>query len=324
MRLVAMAGLIIALGAYPCTVSAGVGKVAKHAGTSVKLPQRIAQPLATAAAAGLIFFASTLPMPEGVSSRQGAVVFAAEGGEEEDVWQKLRAKPSAHQRAVFYLVVDLFELWRVAHISYVGDDSDGKPLFVGLRNHILFGTKPIFRRALTSLVGHDGLVQENIDIEEIAYFPSRATVPYFDITLLKIHGLDMSDYEPLTVASNVAPDSDLQMLSYRVDLANDVLHFFSYPLRYRFCHAGAVVEYANHPVLLHTCSIPRTPAVSGSPLFSDSDAPDLLAFYLSTYKDGFDYAVPLPDELTQLLNGTLAVDATDKMTTSWGAFKGQR
>ena len=83
--------------------------------------------------------------------------------------------------------------------------------------------------------------------------------------------------------------------------------------------------YAKHPVLLHTCSIPYTPAVSGSPLLSDSDVPDLIAFYMGTHdEEGLDYAVPLPDALTQLLNSTLAVAAMDKMTTSWGALKQRR
>ncbi len=324
MRLVSLVAalLVITIGMCPNVGSAMVSKAVAPVGTGIKLPQRIAKHLAMAA--GLILLASPLRLPEEVSNRQGAVVFAAEEGEKEDVWHKLRTKPAAHQRAVFYLVVDLFEHWRVAHVGYVGEDHDGEPLFVGLRNHILHGNNPVFDFALTSLVGHDGLVQENVDIEEVASFPSSAAVPYFDITLLKIHRLDMSDYEPLTLANGAAQGSALQMLSYRVDLATDLLHFFSYPLRYRACQAGAVVMQAEHPVLLHTCSIPYSPAVAGSPLFNDGDTPALIAVYAGTYKDGFDYAVPLPLELTQLFNGTLAVVAADKMTTSWGALKRSR
>lgn len=319
MRLIAMAYLAMVLCLSPCLSKAGIGKAVKQVSRGVKMPQKIAM----AMAAGLIFFAGTLPLPEGVGDRQGVVVFAAEDGKEEDVWRKLRANPPAHQRAVFYLVVDLFEHWRVSHLGYVGDDHDGKPLFVGMRNHVLFGGDPIFNFAVTSLIGHQGLIQENIDIEEVDYFPSSATVPYFDITLLKIHGLDMSNYEPLTLANSVAQESALQMLSYRVDLADDILHFFAYPLRYRPCRAGEVVMYAEHPVLLHTCSIPHSPAVAGSPLFSDDgDTPSLVALYISSHnKDGFDYAVPLPRELTQLLSGKLAVSGANKAATSWGALK---
>ena len=318
---VSAAGLLIAFGMCPNWSSASVSKAVTQVSASMKLPQRTVRHLATVVAAGLIFSASTLTTPQDASNGQGAVVFAANDGEEEDVWHKLPAQPAAHQRAVFYLVVDLFEYWRVAHVAYVGDDHDGKPLFVSLRNHIISDNKPVFGSAVTSLVGHDGLVQENIDIEEVAHFPSNATVPYFDITLLKIHALDMSDYEPLSLAHGVYAEHAVQMLSYRVDLAADLLHFFAYPLRYRPCHAGAVVMMAEHPVLLHTCSIPHSPAVAGSPLFSTGDTPALVALYISTYKDGFDYAVPMPFELIHRFSDTLAVTASDKMTTSWGALK---
>lgn len=321
---VSAVGLLITFGLCPDWSSASVSKAVTQVSTGMKLPQRMAHGLATAVAAGLIFSAGSLTdtlTTEDVSNRQGAVVFAAADGEDEDVWHKLSRKPAAHQRAVFYLVVDLFEYWRVAHVTYVGDDHDGEPLFVSLRNHIISDEKPIFRSAVTSLVGHDGLVQENIDIEEVDYFPSNATVPYFDITLLKIHALDMSDYEPLPLAHGVYAERAVQMLSYRIDLAADLLHFFDYPLRYRTCHAGAMAMMAKHLVLLHTCSIPHTPAVPSSPLFSTDDTPALIALYIGTYKNGFDYAVPMPFELIHLLSDTLAVTASDKMTTSWGKLK---
>ena len=122
MRSVAMAGLIIALCAYPCTGSAVVGKAAKHAGTSLKLPQRIAQHLATAVAAGLIFFSGTVPLPilEDMNSRQGGVVFAAEDGEDEDVLQKLRAKPLTPTRSVYLELTCLNS--GVAHITMSAND----------------------------------------------------------------------------------------------------------------------------------------------------------------------------------------------------------
>ena len=236
---------------------------------------------------------------------------------DEPVWFELKSTPLAHRQAVFYLLIDLFDNWRVIHVNYVGDDHDGEPLFVGLRTYTRFGDDPVFRFAVSALVGHEGLVQENINVEEVAFFPSNATTPYFDITLLKIHDLDMSAYEPIQMTNHVELLADVEMLSYRIDLAANLLEFFDYPLRYRQCESGKMTSVQQQTMMTNNCSIPYTPAVTGSPIFSDKH--ELLGLYVGWLDEERHLAITMPKVLLDL--NAFAVDKKDKLPTLWGQLK---
>lgn len=302
--LLMLASLCVAVPmAYPMTAS--------RAAKQTKLLPRLQQHLLAVATVGLTFFAAVAPVNAGDNAADKVME------DENKDWFKLKTNPPAHQQAVFYFLIDMFEHWRVVHANYVGDDRDGKPLFVSLRVYTRFGDDDVFRFAVSSLVDHEGLVQENIDVEEIEFFPSKATVPYFDITLLKIHDVDMSAYKPIKMTHQVKLFADLEMLSYRIDLADNLLEYFNYPLRYRNCRSGDMANVDNHLLLTNTCSIPYTPAVTGSPIFSDKH--ELLGLYVGWLDDERHLAVAIPKELLDLQ--AFAINKKDKLPVLWGELK---
>lgn len=309
-----MALLLNAPVAYPA------GKV--HPNLSPRLKQHVL----AAVTVGLSLWAAIAPVAAGDDAVANQEQQAEQGGieeivedipEKEPVWFELKTNPLAHQRAVFYLLIDMFEHWRVVHVNYVGDDRDGEPLFVGLRTYTRVGDDPAFRFAMTALVGHEGLVQENIDVEEVEFFPSKASIPYFDITLLKINGLDMSDYKPIRMTRHVKLFADVEMLSYRVDLADNLLEYFDYPLWFRNCRSGNMVPVDGHKLMLNNCSIPYTPAVTGSPIFGDEA--ELLGMYVGWLDQDHHLAVTIPKALLDL--SAYAIDKREKLPVMWGELK---
>ena len=232
--------------------------------------------------------------------------------DDEVVWGGVKRNSPAHHRSVFYLLVDVFDTWRVMHLMYIGNDNNGNPLFLGARAQMIWSGKTIFRWADSSLVGYDGLIKQGVEVSEIEHFP-HPEVAYYDFTVLKIAGIDLSDYEPIQVAPLPAPLTPLEMLSYRADLAEDLLWFFDYPLKWRECRAG-VVHADDAELVLHTCKIPRTPAVMGSPIFAEES---LIALYLGSYREGFDYSMRIPLSYSHWLD----VSPKEKMATTWGEIK---
>ena len=296
------------------------------------LSLRLKQNVLAAVTVGLSLWATIAPVAAGddaVANQEqeekveqepvadGIEEIAEDMPEEEAVWFELKTHPLAHRRAVFYLLIDMFEHWRVVHVNYVGDDHDGEPLFVGLRTYTRVGDDPAFRFAMTALVGHEGLVQENIDVEEVEFFPSKASIPYFDITLLKINGLNMSDYKPIRMTRHVKLFADVEMLSYRVDLADNLLEYFDYPLRFRNCKSRNIVTVDNQKMILNNCSIPYTPAVTGSPVFSDKN--ELIGLYVGWTDPGNHLAVTMPKALLDL--SSYAISKRDKLPIMWGELK---
>ena len=139
----------------------------------------------------------------------------------------------------------------------------------------------------------------------------------YDQTLLTIKDFDYEDYEPISLADYPEPDTELQMLSYRVNAANLLLHF-DYPLEQRQCHAiGFNVEETK---VMNTCHIPFTYAVYGSPIFDKKEG-RMVAFYYGTTKDGDAFGTPMLPELQEYMRKALAVEAQGKLATTWGALK---
>lgn len=239
-------------------------------------------------------------------------------------WQRVRNNPPSHYLSVFYLLLDGFNFGkRVMHIEFIGYSEDDEPLFVGARNHLLSGKKQngepqfVLRWVQASLVGHHGLIAQNIEVKEITHFRHPAHESY-DQTLLVIKGVDLSAYEPLRLAPHPEPDTPLTMVSYRVR-QNNLLEIFTYPLEHRACQTDFFA--ADDSMLVHDCHIPISPSVHAAPIFN-AHTHALVALYFGVRTDGKPYAAVLLPELLDYMKQRLAVEAQDKMTTTWGAVKG--
>ena len=235
-------------------------------------------------------------------------------------WRKVDSRSPVHQQSVFYLLIDLFDNWRVMPITYLGDDRDGDPLFIGARMQIVRNGRKVFRFSVTSLVSHRGLVRENIDPQEVAIF-EHPDDHYFDLSVLKIEDVKLDEYQAITVAPYPDLGQELEMVAYRLDLAEDLLHFFSYPSYVRDCRSnGQLIDKADRQVVVHGCNVYHTPAVRGTAIFTrGEEEAKLVALHFGSHRDQLSYAIEIPQQLNKLL--ALPVDAHGKMTLTWGEVK---
>ena len=238
-------------------------------------------------------------------------------------WRRVRNNSPAHYQSVFYLLLDGFKLGkRVMHLDFIGYNENDEPLFISARNHLLSGKKKngepqfIWRWVQASLVGQHGLLAQNIAVEEIKHFSHPAHEAY-DQTLLVIKDVDLSDYEPLRLASYPAPATPLTMLSYRIRQEN-LLEVFAFPLEQRACHADFFDP--TDSMLVHDCHIPISPSVHAAPIFN-AETHALVALYYGVRPDGKPYAAVLLPDLLNYLHQALTVKTQDKMTTTWGEIK---
>ena len=236
-------------------------------------------------------------------------------------WERTRNNPPPHHDAVFYLLLDGFDVgWRVMHIEYIGNSKRDEPLFVGPRPYLLSGIdkngKPKFvlNWAQPSLVGNRGLIKQNVEIEEITHF-SHPYDKAYDQTLITIKDVDLSEYKPISIAAHPETGTELTMLSYRVR-AEDLLKFFNYPLERRNCQALAFD--AEDLMVVHSCHIPHTGAVLASPIFAEDK---LVALYYGVTKNEDAYGSVLLPELRAYMAKTLDVTPQSKMTSMWGEIK---
>ena len=160
-----------------------------------------------------------LDAPQGKPLLAGEDEQALSDEEIEQHWHQVRHNPPSHYQAVFYLLLDMFNIGkRLMHVEFVGYHED-EPLFVGPRHYLLSGEKKngkpqfILRWAQASLVGHHGLLGQNVEIEEVTYFRHPVNDAY-DQTLLVIKGVNLNRYKPLRLATYPEPDTSLMMLSY--------------------------------------------------------------------------------------------------------------
>ena len=250
-----------------------------------------------------------------------------------DDWQRVRAgrMQQRHHAASFYLVIDLGNFWRTMHVQYIGDNDDGIPLMVGSRRYIVGTVKAnnnIIDNAQLSLVGTSGLIAEGVDVQEIQNIlnPTRAE---FNLTVLTIDGVDLGEIQPMIVAETYPElDTEVEMLSYRSDLADNLLGFFDYPAMHRDCLAGNL--FPTDGLAITTCTIPAGPATIGSPLFI-KDSGELIGFYhgivdgLTVEIEGQKHlvgrAVVTPPALREFTAGGLNVEARGKATVVWGKLK---
>ena len=249
-------------------------------------------------------------------------------------WQRLNvARAKQHQRSSFYIVFDFAVGWRAMHVQYLGRDGDRGLLFVGSRIYIVDdGNELIINDAIeTSLVGLNGLVEQGIGVEEHETL-SNPSGRLYDLTVLKVKGVTLNGIEPVSIARDIPqPGDELEMLSYRADVAGNLIGFFGYPAMHRSCIAG--LSFPNRWLDLNTCTVPLVPSSTGSPIFI-KESGELYSFFVSIMggdiraknADGqlvrMGRATIAPQSLNKFIGDKLPVDyQDDKMTTVWGKIK---
>ena len=249
-----------------------------------------------------------------------------------DDWQKVRVgkvNVARHHAASLYLVLDFGDVWRTMHVQYIGNDAEGTPLVVGARAYIIGTVKEdnlVLGNAQVSLVGANGLIAEGIDVQEVENLPNPSGAK-FNLTVLSVDGVDLGEIQPMTVSENYPEfETELEMISYRSDLADNLLGFFSYPAMRRDCLAGNL--FSANGLATNTCTVPLTPSTLGSPLFI-KDSGELIAFHygiingLTVEVDGQKHlvarSVVVPPSLQRFTG--LAIEARDRATIAWGELK---
>lgn len=241
--------------------------------------------------------------------------------DDQAAWKKVRLRPPAHHKSTFYLLIDFFDDgWRVMHTGFVGMSRDDEPLFVGPRPYLLDEDdkqKFVFRWSQISLVDHSGLVEDNVEVEEIAHFKHPQNDRY-DQTLFTVKDVDLRDYEPIAVDSYPPADTELELLNYAITQDN-LLRFFAYPLQYRTCNAVGNVDNEGMRGW-HNCAFPEEVYPLIGPLLFNKEKQTLVAFHFGKETDAF-YGVTMLPELQQYLRREMAVDSRARLTTQWGRIK---
>ena len=233
-------------------------------------------------------------------------------------WRKVDKRSLPQHQSVFYLLIDLFDNWRVMPLTYLGNDQQGDPLFVGARMQIVRRGRELFRFSFSSLVSYQGLIRENVDVQEVATF-IHPDDRYFDVSILKIDGVDLAEYQAVTIAPYPDVGQELEMVAYRIDLADDLLHFFSYQSDVRDCQSNErITDKADRQIVLHDCNVYYTPAVRGTSIFTRGEDAKLVALHFGNYRD-LSYAIAIPQQINKFL--ALPTDARGKMTLTWGEVK---
>lgn len=251
-----------------------------------------------------------------------------------DDWQQVRVgkvNAARHQAASLYLVLDFGNVWRTMHVQYIGNEADGTPLVVGSRAYIVGTIKDdniVLENAQVSLVGANGLIAEGIDVQEVENL-SNPSGAKFNLTVLSVDGVDLGEIQPMAVAQGYPElNTELEMISYRSDLADNLLGFFDYPAMRRDCLAGNL--FSARGLSLSTCTVPSTPSTLGSPLFI-KESGELIAFHYGII-DGVTVefegekhlvgrSVVAPPSLRRFTREGLVVEARDKATVAWGELK---
>ena len=240
-----------------------------------------------------------------------------------DNWQRVNSRSAPHLKSGVYFVLDTGNWWRVMHAQFIGTNEDDVPMFVGLHAHTVVRNAKgkaidILDEVETSLVGYRGLIKQGvtIQIQQVFEHPKR---PVYDVALFTVEGVDMSEYSPVEI--EIWPMKmlgELEMLSYRVDMGDNLLGVFGYPAMRRDCFAGKFV--VPEGLAWHSCAVPRTPASIGSLIYAKKRG-SLVAFHFGLDDEGVPYGITAAAELVHLSQLALDVQAKHKVAMTWGNIK---
>ncbi len=262
----------------------------------------------------------------------GMLLLAASpvGGDPRTDWHDVEPTSQSYQHSVFYLHTDVLGSDYAMHLVYLGANKDEEAVFVGLLPQLLRTDDPqgreIRKAAEFAFYAYDGLVADEVDVEEIASFPIKdsGVIVAVDVVMGTIADLDLNDTIPIRVAPFPTSSSRLQVLNYQPSADGGAV------LRWQTCLAGTISRKTN--LAGHTCLLPtqdwRKVAYSfGAPLF-DYHTQTLVGF--TTVQANIqheqvwptDSAAILSVEILRGLQIPLSVEVSEgKLSTTWGELK---
>ena len=245
--------------------------------------------------------------------------------QDEGDWTPVTKESPSHHRSVFYLLYQPgSDPPQLFHVGYLGTLPDGAALFAA-QNAI----EKYLKAGDFSLVGYQGLVSADINVRVLGSFPGRNGKT--GNVLLSVRGVDLSGYEPLSLA--VYPtliETEIELLTYKFGAGimlegRDVDKALNIALRSRSCVSVPNMELAGMDLGQHTCGPPNSVAV-GSLLFDKANQ-TLIGFYrtqegASILGDGLPLADGVPEGLIRLIDAK-PVPPKNTLATLWGAIKTQ-
>ena len=278
----------------------------------------------TAAALVIGTLATFTPTPEHDA-------FAQPQAEKQDAWRDVDAVPLAFQRAVFHLKVDAPHLHEflgdqhVLHLVYLGPErKQNGSLFITMRLSVFGADHAVggpLHKADISLFSHNGLLAEDVEVEELKVFPTEieSDAGPLDVVLIVIRDLDLRfDFQAVSLESFPASGTKLQLLNYWPD---EEAHIFT--LRKRSCRAGKLDNDTLRAA--HSCSSPFATHSFGAPLFN-SDTEHLVGFYLWLKRENGDpqasaEAVAISADVLEEVDARYAVTEIRSLLLEWANIK---
>ncbi len=217
---------------------------------------------------------------------------------------------------------------RSGYFAYVGQDPQNRALLLGLRLSVTI--IPFVEAELvinadgaeTLIFNHEGLALRTAAVEEKQAFlrPDVELARLYDMTLLALDGLTTQDYHAVQVGAFPPTTTPLDIVVYRTDLLLDpgkdvdwVAVYSNAPLAQEKCVATSFT-----PELWSAngnCTTGRFAVSTTAPIFTADDG-ELVAFAFSATE-----MIVIPPEVQTYVQEALAINSTQKLSTTWGAIK---
>ena len=199
--------------------------------------------------------------------------------------------------------------------AYIGDMDNGDALIAGL------GLDSIDTDVSYAAYSTDGLLADNLQVEEIAFFNIKMD-GFSETSVLVVKGLSLAArYEPLRFAEFPvdAVGEELSMVTYWSDAEED----FPFPIaRMRTCEIGSSPNWGKFGIGLTTCS---PPSAFRSVLYYGEHG---VGFHGGQSRELI-FAEGISADFLKFVRGvqgeeTLAVDPRQKLPVIWAELKQQR
>ena len=235
------------------------------------------------------------------------------------LWQRVNSKSPAVHRATFLLDIGLASHHREMPIVMVGEDSQGRHLFIATRVYLLDlplanGRLILDEANSIDLYAYDGLVDSDFVIDEIKSFvrPDNQLGRSYDFSVLAIEGLKALDnYPSARTAEFPALMTPLELVVYEPG-GNGWRAYHRRCLARR--HVGLWLAASD-------CVVPLMDnefVDIGTPV---SSTDKVVGLQVEPNDAEFPVMVTIPKDLQIFLDIELSVNPSEQLSTMWGKIK---